>query len=92
VADNQLNMEDDKSPTPLIEKIVDVMKKNTTINFYNLQFNIMTNQDAEKMISCVEGNKAICKVDLSDHVSQKYRDRVKELTKRRKPKKKKKKR
>ena len=42
------------------------------------------------MISCIETNKYIYSIEISDHVSQAMLDKLKTLTKKRKPKKKKK--
>ena len=74
------------------------MTINNTLGSYDLRFNTMSDQgnyvmwwtDAEKLISCIETNKYIYSIEISDHVSQAMLDKLKTLTKKRKPKKKKK--
>jgi hypothetical protein len=46
--------------------------------------------DAEKIVPCIETNKSVYFIEISDHVSQAILDKLKVLTKKRKPKKKKK--
>ena len=50
---------------------------------------VVTKSEAEKLISCIEQNKNIYVVTLSDHLPPAILDKIKSLTKKRKPKKKK---
>lgn len=88
LSDNQFHS-DVNDPT-LINKIIDTMQHNTTLGYYNLSFNNMSDEDAERVVQCVETNKSIYFIQISDHVSKALQDKLKLLTKRRKPKKKKK--
>lgn len=46
--------------------------------------------DATKIIPCIEKNKSIFFIEISDQISKPLTDKLKSLTKKRKPKKKKK--
>lgn len=48
----------------------------------------MKDEEGYKVIECIESNKNLCKVELSDHLSQTVLEKIKSLTKKRKPKKK----
>ena len=73
----------------MINKIIDTMRNNTTLGKYDLRFNMIEESEAEKLISCIEQNKNIYVVTLSDHLPPAILDKIKSLTKKRKPKKKK---
>ncbi|CAD8102903.1 unnamed protein product [Paramecium primaurelia] len=88
LADNQFHS--DPSDQTLINKILSTFELNKTLGYYDLKFNLLSDQDATKIIPLIEKNKSIFFIEISDQISKPLTDKLKSLTKKRKPKKKKK--
>ncbi len=73
----------------LINKICDVMRTNETIMHYDLSNNMMSEENAKRIINEVRLNTAICKVNLWEQLPRDLQEELTALTKKRKPKKKK---
>jgi hypothetical protein len=76
---------------------VSTLEINKTLGYYDLKFNLLSdeginfvNLDATKIIPCIEKNKSVFFIEISDQISKPLTDKLKALTKKRKPKKKKK--
>ncbi|KAL4484974.1 hypothetical protein ABPG74_020151 [Tetrahymena malaccensis] len=75
----------------IIENICEVLKAADTLLYYDFRFNNISKTDAKAIIDCLEANKNIYYMELSEHIPKDMIERKKGLMKKRKPKKKKKK-
>lgn len=75
----------------MIEKICEVLTKNTVCQHYDFDQNGIYDDAAKKILECVKMYKTVYKMELPDIMSKEIKDDFKKILKKRKKKKKKKK-